>query len=148
MREEALSRGAWAGALSQCLGRKLQSSQIENMLGIIGEYKYPFSLNVLLLYVAYQAGRGIMDRNLAQTMTEDLLYLGEMIDKLRSGTSVREFDPDEVLRSYLGAMKWVATAIEKGRMYAICRSTRRRGPERPDVRQVAAMLFKVQGGRR
>jgi len=119
LQEEALRRGALAGVVAGCFGVK--TSQVENMLSILGEYRYPASFDVLLLFLSYQAGRGHIRRDVAREVTRDLLELRRLAEKSVSTAHVAEI-MDELLRAYLGALKWTHTAA--GKMRRICNELR------------------------
>lgn len=128
--DEVMGRGALAGAVAAC-DRRTQQSQIQNLLEVLGAYRYPESVRVLLLYIAYQVGRRQIERNTGRRIASDILYIVR-----NSGGDV-----DELLRKYLGALKWSYTAITRGGFYGVCRVVSRL---RPSVEEIVKAILGIQ----
>jgi len=129
--DEVMGRGALAGAVAAC-DRITQQSQIQNLLEVLGAYRYPESVKVLLLYIVYQVGRRQIERNTGRRIVSDILYIVR-----NSGGD----DVDELLRKYLGALKWSYTAITRGRFYTVCRVVSRL---EPSVEEIVKAIFNIQ----
>lgn len=134
---EVLGRGALAGAVAAC-DRTTQQSQVQNLLEIVGAYGFPESVDVLILYIAYQVGRKQIHPETGRRLVEDLGYIRERAGRLDDGGQDGGGVGQELLRRYLGAVKWSYTAITRGHRYGVCRRLRQLGP---DVQQVVGAIL-------
>jgi len=121
---QVVGMGAKAGVIAAC-DHRTQRTQIQNLFEVLKEYEYPDSVNVLQLYIAYQAGRGHIDRNTAKQLIQDIRQIASSTSDNKEGK--------ELLRSYLGAVRWAYTAIDRGRPYRACRAAQRLRPVLDDV---------------
>jgi len=128
--DEVVGRGALAGVVAACDGTT-QQSQIQNLLEVLGAYHYPESVRVLLLYIAYQVGRRKIEKNTGRRIASDILYI------VRNSGG----DANELLRKYLGALKWSYTAITRGRFYGVCRVVSRL---KPSVEEIVKAILNIQ----
>lgn len=136
--DQALGRGARTGYIAACNGTR--QNQIQGLLEVLGSYPYPESLRVLLLYVSYQAGRQTIDKATAKQLIEDLLFL----NREAQGAKLGGEEIQEILRKYLGSLKWVYTAINQGRLRVNCRET-----PQPSVEEVVKRIADaIQGSHR
>ena len=114
--EYVLNLGARAGLQAAC-SRQTKQAQVQALLEVFNSYAYPESVKVLLLYVSYQAGRGNIDRNTAARIISDIL---DITRKCGGGDEPVQ----ELVRKYLGALKWVYTSISRG-AHQVCRESGR-----------------------
>ena len=109
-----LNLGARVGLQAAC-NRQTKQAQIQALLEVFNSYAYPESVKVLLLYVSYQAGRGNIDRGTAAQIISDIL---DIVGKCGSGGE----SVQELVRKYLGALKWVYTSVSRGAS-RVCRES-------------------------
>ena len=114
--EHVLNLGARAGLQAAC-NRQTKQAQVQALLEVFNSYAYPESVKVLLLYVSYQAGRKNIDNNTAARIISDVLDIVRKCGS--SGESVQE-----LVRKYLGALKWVYTSVSRSASH-VCRESRR-----------------------
>jgi len=124
-RQEILGRGALAGATAACDG-VTRANQVQRLLEIVGAYRGPEAVEVLALFVSYQVGRGNIAANTGRLIVNDVLDLYQRSARY-------ELDINDVLSAYLGALKWIYTAISRGHRYHVCRQLRYLKPSALDV---------------
>jgi len=134
---EVLGRGSLTGAFAAC-DRVTQQSQVQNLLEIVGAYRFPESVDVLLLYIAYQVGRRQIHPETGRRLVEDLDYVRKLAEQLAGSSQDAGGVGQELLRRYLGAVKWSYTAITRGRWHDVCRRLRQL---EPDVQQVVGAIL-------
>ncbi|HID41808.1 MAG TPA: hypothetical protein EYP33_06615 [Pyrodictium sp.] len=135
--QEVLGRGALAGVVAAC-DRTTQQNQVQNLLEIVGAYRFPESVDVLMLYIAYQVGRKQIHLETGRRLVNDLDYIRRLAEQLGDSGREGEGMGQELLRRYLGAVKWSYTAITRGHRYGVCRRLRQL---EPDVQQVVGAIL-------
>jgi len=109
--EYVINLGARAGLQAAC-NKHVKQAQVQSLLEVFNSYAYPESVKVLLLYVAYQAGRNNIDNLTASQVINDIL---DITRKCSENNEIMQ----ELIRKYLGALKWVYTAITRG-AHSVC----------------------------
>ena len=122
---EVLGRGALAGATAAC-DDTTRANQVQRLLEIVGAYRGSEAVEVLALFVSYQVGRGNIAANTGRLIVSDILDFYQRAESYK-------LDINDILSTYLGALKWIYMAISKGHRYHVCRQVRYLKPNALDV---------------
>ena len=136
--KQVIDKGAYAGVAAAC-DNLTKLSQVQNLLEVVGAYRYPQLYSVISLYIAYQVGRGNIGRDTGRILFNDIRWLHDEYNKL-SRDDKEKTSFEELLRQYLGSVKWSYVAITRGRMYGVCRALRSR-TLRPDTIDILRSMF-------
>ena len=128
-KREVLGRGALAGAIAAC-DNITRANQVQRLLEIIGAYRGSKAVEILVLFVSYQVSRRTIASNTGRVIINDILDLYQRARNLR-------LNIDDVLSTYLGALKWAYMA-SRSRKYHVCRQVNSLKPSALDV--VAAVI--------
>jgi hypothetical protein len=124
LHKRIIDKGAYAGVVAAC-DNVTSPSQVQNLLEIVGAYSYPEVYSIISLYVAYQVARGGIGRETGRIIFNDVKWIHDEYNRLPREEKERT-SFEELLRRYLGSLKWSYIAVTRGRMYGACRALRSR----------------------